>query len=162
MRRLPDGPLGGKTVVRLTKRQAAQLFNLSAPLDAELRAVPEKRARDPNAPVEWRIHASMVKCIRERQQYDKELRFLSPQHEGQRDAKRANISKMLGLQRGLPDIWLLRRQSHTLKIGVVEVKVPGGKLSPEQLDWFAWLQAAGVECHRCDNVQEFVRILDAF
>lgn len=121
--------------------------------------IPGKKAPDVHA--EWRLQAACTKLIRAAMKHDMDLRFIAPGAEGLRDAKTRAIAQMMGrLERGVPDLWLLRRQGMgRLKIAVVEFKRPGGKLSPEQQHWFEWLPC---ESHRCDNVEEFKRILGAF
>lgn len=124
--------------------------------DADI-IIPGKRKPDPHA--EWRLQAKCVKLVRQAMRLRPDLRFIAPQAEMPRTPARAEIAKRMGLQRGVPDLWLLRHQP--LRLCVVEFKRPGGKLSPEQQDWFAWLNGSAVK-HRCDNADDFAGILAAF
>ncbi len=150
---------------RITRRQSITAWNLSAPLDAELRAVPAERKRDPNAAKEWKIQAAAVKAIHERMRYDKSLWYEVNLIEGARTPQRANFARMMGMQRGPNDLTLYRQQyTHdvTIKTHRIEFKLPGNKLTPEQEAWFSFHRRGGVPCSRVDNLKDFLRILDAF
>lgn len=127
--------------------------------DADI-VIPGKKKRDEDA--EWRTQARCVTILRKIMRTDPMLTFIAPMAESPRTTQRAAMAKMLGLQRGVPDIWLFRRVANGVRICVVELKRPGGRLSAEQVEWFNWLQGAGVPCHRCDSVEGFREILAGF
>ncbi len=120
-----------------------------APDDAII--VPGKRKPDKGA--EWRLQARCVKHLRKLMAADKDLWFIAPMAETPRDTTRAAVAKMMGLQKGVPDLWIIRRAPFRLRI--VELKRLGGKLSPEQSERFAWLNDGGVDCYRCDDFEKF-------
>lgn len=117
--------------------------------------------RKPNPTAEWRTHAAAAKLCYQRERADSTFRFFSAGAEGARTAQRAAMAKMMGQnRRGVPDLWLLRNDP--LKLCCVEFKKPTGKLTPEQLDWFAWLELTRVKCYRCDSLEQFREILAEF
>ncbi len=146
---------------RLTRREAALGWNANAPLGME-RPVPAKRVSNPDAPKEWKLlQAPAVKLVRERMKFTPHLGFIAAMPEMLRTPQRANIAKMCGLQRGIPDLLLLRND-RPLFIWAVEFKLPPEDLSDAQEGWFMWLRTGGVACHRCDNIADFARILEGF
>ena len=167
-------------MTRITRRQAAQAFNLSAPLDMALKDVPEKRKPDPNALKEWRIQAAAIKALRARMAVDKNLWYEINLIEGVRTPARAAMMKMMGGQQGPNDLTLYRRvqnpltamarragltaetNGYSLHVHRIEFKLPGRNLTPAQEAWFAFHRSCGVPCSRVDNLQEFLRILDGF
>lgn len=148
-------------MTRLTKRESALSFLLGAPLDMDV-PIPEKKKRDPKAPREWRLQAECVKNIRERQKYDKSLRFIAAGAAQSRlTEKQKGFAKMIGFGSGIPDIILIRLKDSALKFHWVELKLPGKGLSEPQKSWFEFLAAGGVPRDRIDNLKDFLKILDA-
>lgn len=145
---------------RITRREAALAFALGAPLDMDV-VIPAKKVRDPNAPREWRLQAECVKNIRQRQAYDKSLRFIAAGAAQSRlTEKQKGFAKMIGFGSGIPDIILMRLKDGGIKFHWVELKLPGKGLSTPQKEWFEFLQAGGMKRDRVDNIKDFLRILD--
>lgn len=126
--------------------------------------IPPKSSRKKGDPFdrEWRFQAACVLKIKRAMRTDPDLEYLATLAEGQRDPARAAVAQMMGLKSGPSDLLLFRRTDRGLKLAWVELKLPGKPLSKPQRDWHAWFTPAGVECHRCDNIQDFERILAAF
>lgn len=118
--------------------------------------IPGKKTRAKSP--EWKLQAAAVKLVRAKMRVDKDLRYITPMAEAARTPQRAAIAKMMGLQRGVPDMWLMRPR----EMCIVEFKTPLAQLNAEQLDWFAWFSAWGIACHRCDSLDQFRAILAAF
>lgn len=150
----------------MTQRMAAMNFNLGMPLDRELVPVKAKRVVDPNAPKEWHLQRDCIAAIRARQKFDKNLAYMAPgAAQNNLTPAQRGFAKLMGWQSGLADIWLMKRGRYappTLALRIVELKLPGGKLSDEQEGWFNFLQSAGVTCDRCDNLDHFLKILESF
>lgn len=122
-----------------------------------------KRPKSTNA--EWRIQAACVTFLRKMQRYNAwyrdNVRWIAAQAEGQRDAKRAAISKMMGLQPGVADLLIIIKRPDCLTWIWCELKKPGGKLSPAQAEWFRWLRDTTVQRHVFYDVQEFITMIEA-
>lgn len=123
---------------------------------------PARKKRKGLSP-EWKLQAQCVKAIKARQVYDKNLRFIANMPEGQRDAKRAGIAKMMGLQSGIADIILLKRWGSTpnLCFDWIEIKREDGKVSPAQKDWMLWFEGSVMHCHVVRDLATFIKILEA-
>lgn len=111
---------------------------------------------------EWRFQAACVVKIKRAMRADPNLEYQATLAESQRDPARAAVAQMMGLKSGPSDIQLFRRTPLGIKLAWVELKLPGKPLTKPQRDWHAWFSNASVECHRCDNLADFVRILAAF
>lgn len=124
--------------------------------DTPLPAKP-KRGLSP----EWRLHASAAKLCYRLERSNPDFRFFSPGGEGARSPARAEIAKRMGQNRkGVPDMWMFLAQSQSdVLMCVVEFKRPGGKLTPEQRDWFMWLPC---DCHVVTDLEQFRSILADF
>lgn len=149
----------------ITRREAALIHNLSAPLGADV-PVPPRRAKA-TTEREWKLQAAAVKATRERMRYDKDLWYEVNLIENARTPARAAMAKMMGMQRGPNDMTLYRRFPHGIqpsymKVLRIEFKLPKGQLTAEQLDWFAFHSSAGIRCERVDNLGDFVKLLDGF
>ena len=118
--------------------------------DADI-VLPGKKPKDLS--VEWRLQCRCVTLLRRMMREDADLWFIAPMAETPRDAARAAMAKAMGLQKGVPDLWIIRRNPFRLRI--VELKRPGGKLTPEQSERFHWLNDAGIDCYRCDDFEKF-------
>lgn len=145
---------------RLTRRELAAAWNSQAPEGME-RPVPEKRKAKAGQR-EWKLQVACVKLAREYQRVNKDFRFLAPMAEAQRDPKRAGIAKAMGLQAGAPDIWLLRRVPGQIRVCLVELKLPGGKLRPEQEGWFEWVAPSGTPRYLVTSIEQFAAVLGEF
>lgn len=147
---------------RLTLRETMLAKQLGAPLEHDV-VVPAKRERQKDDPgAEWRVHTAAVKLCREWQRAVPTLRYICAMPENRRDPKRAGFAKMMGLVRGVPDMILMRRSGNALAMMVVEFKRVGAPLSEPQQEWFDYFSAAGVECHRVDDVAVFGKLLEKF
>ncbi len=114
--------------------------------------------RRKDGPREWHTHAAAAKLCFQRERRDPDFRFFSPGAEHQRSPARAAISKMLGQnRRGLPDLWLLRR--NPTAVCVVEFKLPTGRVSPEQREWLEWCPWP---CHVVTGLEGFRAVLEGF
>lgn len=148
---------------RITQREAAQAWNIGAPLDMPLKTVRAKRVVDPNAPREWRdVQAPCVKWLREYQRHQPNLEFVATLTEAKRDVARAAVAKMMGLKRGPHDLLLFRRSVGQCKIMWVEFKLSGKDLSDEQEGWAKWMEVASVPWARVDNLKDFQRVVLGF
>lgn len=153
----------GEEMKRITRREAALLWNMQAPLEMDAKPVPAKRKADPNAPKEWRdVQSPCIKWLRDYQKFHKNLEFLATLTESKRDEIRAAVAKRMGLKRGPHDVLLFRAYADHCRIMWVEFKLPGKDLSDEQKTWGAWFEACGVSWRRCDNLQDFQRIVEGF
>lgn len=77
---------------------------------------------------------------------------------GKRKPIEAAILKGLGVQAGVPDIILIRA-GHAYAL---ELKAPGGRLSPNQIATHDKLRAAGVEPHVAYGLDEALAWLERF
>lgn len=151
-------------MARLTRRESALSFLAGAPLDMETPPLPPARKkRDPHGEREWKLQAKCIKEIHIRQRLDKNLAYLAPgaTQNNLKPAQRA-FAKMQGWQAGLADIWLMRRIPGALSLHIIELKLPGKHLSPEQREWFDWFAPISIPCSRVDNIVDFCKLLDAF
>lgn len=145
---------------RLTRRELAAAWNSQAPEGME-RPVPEKRKAKAGQR-EWKLQVACVKLCREAERVNKHFAFITSQAENRRDPKRAGIAKAMGLQAGFPDLMLMRRQAGGVALCLVELKLPGGKLRPEQEGWFEWFKPTGTPCHLVTTVEQFAAVLGEF
>ena len=118
--------------------------------------LPIRRRRDPSA--EWRLQIRCIKYLREICRWNKNIRFIAPQPESPRNMQRAAIAKLMGLERGVLDVWIFERAP--FRLTVIELKRPGGKLTPEQAEWMSWLDGCGrdVRTFKCETFEEFTRV----
>ena len=154
-------------VTRITRRQAAQAFNLGAPLDMALRDVPEKRERKEGERREWHFQRECVTYLRKIQQFDKALRFMAP---GCMSTRLTEVQRYFahaqGYSAGWLDLWLFYEKPGLFKIRVVELKMGDNKPTPEQRDWLGMMdRLAGfgvdVECRVIsDDLKEFCDVVD--
>lgn len=128
--------------------------------EAEIFATSQPKRRKTENP-EWKLQVACVKLVRARMKVDKDLRFIAPMAEGQRSMVRAAISKLMGMERGVADVILLKRRGGRVVIDWCELKREGGRLSPEQKDWFAWFEGTEIRTHRIDNIADFATVLHA-
>lgn len=119
------------------------------------------------ARAEWHMQAECVTFIRKMQRYNAwyrdNVRFIAAQSEGRRDAKRASIAKMMGLQPGVADLLILIKRPGIDRLTWIwcELKKPGGKMSPAQAEWFRWLHDTPVQRHVFYDVQDFITMMEA-
>lgn len=109
---------------------------------------------------EWRLQCACVKALRQRMRLDKSLRFIANMPEGQRDAKRAGLAKMMGLAPGVADMIVLHKTRAVFRMDWVEFKRDDGKLSPAQADWAAWLATTPIKCHVVRTIDDFIKVID--
>ena len=69
---------------------------------------------------------------------------------GRRSPIEAAIFKSLGVRAGSPDLLIIRAGQPLF----IELKAPGRKLSPAQVDCHAALQRAGAQIETVDNIDE--------
>lgn len=148
-------------MARLTRRESALAWNSQAPIGMEI-PVPAKRVTDPNAPKEWRLQVACVKLCREYQAHRKDFRFIAPMAEAQRDPKRAAIAKSMGLNAGVLDLHLYRLKKGVMLMLIVELKLPGKPLTPEQREWADFYRAGNIPAVRIDNLNDFTNALREF
>jgi hypothetical protein len=78
-----------------------------------------------------------------------------------RDVQFLHIEKGRGRntthRKGVPDLLVFPGDS---RIYFIELKKPGGKLSPEQTEFFRDMLLRGYCCFKCDNFEEFVCIIE--
>ena len=99
--------------------------------------------------------------------------FHVPNETGGRDASltiRAAKMKRAGVKRGVPDLFVFipvkgaTGEVDSYQPLAIEMKrAKGGKVSPEQEQWGAILQCAGIPwrvCHGCGEAMDFVRELE--
>lgn len=143
-----------------TRLSAADLRGWAKFITPEDDEIPEPQRRKKGLSPEWKLQCACVKALRARMKYDKTLRFLAPMAEAKRTPQRAAIAKAMGLEAGVPDVWLMRNDP--MRLCVIELKKPGEDLRANQEEWFTWLRAGGVRCERVDNVADFVKVLEGF
>jgi hypothetical protein len=76
--------------------------------------------------------------------------FTAVDHAHKKDGRTGGMLKARGGIKGLPDLWLV----HDGRIFLIELKRPGGYLSPTQKDCHAWLRRAGAEVVVCRSPEE--------
>ena len=149
-----------RKMTRITRREAALANLVNAPLEMEI-SVPEKRVRDPNQYREYHLQQACIKLLRERQRYDKSLRFIAAgAAQNKLTERQRGFAKAMGWERGICDLILIR--NIPFRILWCELKLPGKKLSTEQRDWFSWLRVANIPCHRIDTLSDFATLLYGF
>lgn len=125
---------------------------------------PKRKQRRHNLDAEWRLQARCVTWLKKQQRRDKNLRFIAPQPEAPRDVKRAAMAKMLGLQRGVADIIVMRRtlgslSTWKLRVDWIELKRPDGRMSDEQWAWQDWFANTPIRCHVVTSLDEFKAVI---
>ena len=98
------------------------------------------------------------------------LRFLfHTPNGGMRNPVIAGQFKAMGVRRGVPDLQLHHRVSDGIPPWprsyqgiVIEMKERGGKLTPEQRDWFAHLTAQEWIYLTCFSAEEAIKSLEAY
>jgi hypothetical protein len=68
------------------------------------------------------------------------------------------IMKSLGWMAGLPDLFLV----HQGRVFALELKIPGGRLSPAQEQVLIALRAAGASACHCHGLTQALRLLEGW
>lgn len=91
-----------------------------------------------------------------------ELRWLHAiPNGGLRDKVVAGKLKAEGVKRGVADIFLPVRRGISCGL-YIEMKKPGGKATPEQKEFGAFVQSQGYLFYVCDHWQHAVNIIDSY
>ena len=84
-----------------------------------------------------------------RKNYHPEHRIFAIPNGGKRSMMAAMALKSEGLTIGVPDLMI-----PSLKLFIELKKTKGGKLSPEQADWLAYLNSVGYTAVRCNGFED--------
>ena len=89
------------------------------------------------------------------------LEYYAVPNGGKRNAITGAILKTLGVRAGVPDLVVLLpgNAASPPKSVYIELKAPGGSLTPGQRDWRDWLTANGFEWALCKSVDELSTVV---
>ncbi len=113
------------------------------------------RAKRKGLSEEWRLQCACAKIARQVARTDKAFRYEFLNTEGKRDPKRANIAKMMGLERGVLEIRLYHKHNGVIRRAVGECKSAKGKLTPEQAAWFEYYEGTHDRAFLVRSVEDF-------
>lgn len=81
---------------------------------------------------------------------------------GQRSRIEASILKGLGVEPGIPDVFVLQPGPPGFcKVTTLELKSPSGRISPEQCNMLAALGAIGADTHISADIDHAITVLEA-
>lgn len=87
------------------------------------------------------------------------LMFLHSDMSGVRlSAKHAALSKRIQMNRGFPDISLIYNNGEYSAL-FIELKVKGGRVSPQQRDYLQWLEKQGCKAVVCVGGDDAIEVI---
>jgi hypothetical protein len=81
-----------------------------------------------------------------------------PANGGFRKPIEAAILKGLGVVAGVPDVIMI----HEGRCYAIEIKAPGGRATPKQLEAIAAMEAAGAYCCIAEGLDEAIAVLESW
>ena len=113
-------------------------------------------------PSEHQIQAAYFDWVKSHQSIEYQSIFAVPNETGNKANFRVlNKLKRAGLSKGVPDIFIPVPRNKYCG-AVIETKKPGGKLSPEQVEWLKNLEELGWKVSVCFSTKEMVSFTESY
>lgn len=126
----------------------------------------DAKAKAPRMHVEDDLQAAIVAWLGYSLRPD--VRFCHVPNGGRRDIREAKRMKAAGTVAGWPDLQLVWSSLHTVgitrdvpvgRVAFIEVKAPGGRLSPAQVDFESWCRERGIPHAVVRSLDEAVAVV---